>query len=85
MTATSGLGVMQGNGSDLLSGLPRQSVMSSHDIAYHSPIRLLIVIEIPKGRMHGILQQSPSIQRKLMNGWIHMAIIDPETGWDIMA
>jgi len=85
MTATSGLGVMQGNGSDLLSGLPRQSVMSSHDIAYHSPIRLLLVIEIPKDRMHGILQQSPSIQRKLMNGWIHMAIIDPETGWDTMA
>jgi hypothetical protein len=73
-------GVMQGNASDLMTGLPLQSVMSSDERAYHEPLRLMTVVKAPLARVEGIVSRNTILQTLFGNGWVALTVFDPETG-----
>ncbi|MGC1273349.1 MAG: DUF2309 domain-containing protein [Planctomycetaceae bacterium] len=67
------LGVMDGAASDLRTGLPWQMV------EIHEPLRQLFVVETTPEAMRRVLDRSPSIDRLCRNGWIHLAILSPDS------
>jgi uncharacterized protein YbcC (UPF0753/DUF2309 family) len=81
-TVTAGLGVMQGNASDLLAGLPWQSVMQSDQEVFHAPLRLLVVIEAPREYVERLLDHDPALRQKVQNRWLRLANIDPDGYWE---
>jgi hypothetical protein len=73
-------GVVQGNGSDLMTGLPAQSVMAADGQAYHEPLRLMTVVEAPVGRVEAVIARNGILQTLFGNGWVALMVMDPETG-----
>jgi uncharacterized protein YbcC (UPF0753/DUF2309 family) len=77
---TGKLGVMQGNASDLMHGLPQQSVCSADGEAWHQPLRLMTVVRAPRDLILRVVQSKPELQRLFGNGWVTLACIDPQDG-----
>jgi uncharacterized protein YbcC (UPF0753/DUF2309 family) len=67
-------GVMQGAGSDLRTGLPKQM------IEIHEAMRLLVVIEQTLDIITAVYQRQPPLQELVGNGWVIVAAKDPDTG-----
>ena len=74
---TGKIGVMQGNASDLMHGLPLQSVNSSDDTPYHEPLRLLTVVYAPRASVDSIIRNQEVLQKLCGNGWVSLACVDP--------
>jgi len=76
---TGKIGVMQGNASDLMSGLPLQSVMSADGEIYHEPLRLTTVVHAPLARVRSIIAENDILQHLFDHGWVTLFVIDPTT------
>jgi uncharacterized protein YbcC (UPF0753/DUF2309 family) len=72
-------GVMQGNASDLYTGLALQSVMSADDELYHRPLRLRVFIFSPVERVRKIISKNTVLQNLFYNEWIRLVVLDPNT------
>lgn len=75
---TGKIGVMQGNASDLMNGLPLQSLYQNDTKHYHEPQRLMVVVHAPKIRVDKIIFAQPILQKLFGNGWVQMAVIEPD-------
>jgi len=74
---TGKFGIMQGNASDIMCGLPLQSVYTNDNKAYHEPVRLLAVVYAPHQMIANIIGQQNLLQKLISNGWINLVCIDP--------
>ncbi|AFO55487.1 DUF2309 domain-containing protein [Natrinema sp. J7-2] len=73
------VGVVQGNGGDLLTGLPLQSLKRDDERPFHQPLRLTAVIHAPVERVTEILRDHEDVRELLDNGWIgDLTVVDPE-------
>lgn len=74
---TSKIGVMQGNGSDLMHGLSLQSVMNTDSCTYHQPQRLLTVVYAPRKLVYSIIEKQAILKMLFFNEWVHLVVIEP--------
>ncbi|MFC4408283.1 DUF2309 domain-containing protein [Haloarchaeobius iranensis] len=71
------VGVYQGNGGDLLTGLPLQSLMTADDEPYHQPLRLSTVVHAPVERVTEVLADHENLTQLLDNDWLSLTVVDP--------
>lgn len=84
------LGVLEGNGGDLRTGLPLQSV---HDgtAAVHEPLRLAVILAAPRDAIDAVLTAHPEVRALVEHEWVHLLAMgddgrithrrDPHGGW----
>lgn len=68
------VGVMNGYQGDLRTGLPWQMV------EIHEPVRILFVVETTPERLMPIIDANPELSEFVMNRWIRLSTMDPDTG-----
>ncbi|QDV75569.1 hypothetical protein Spa11_37880 [Botrimarina mediterranea] len=68
-------GVFSGNGGDLTTGVPWESV---HDgKAYrHEPLRLLSVVAAPRTSITAILERHGNVESLVVNGWVQLVAME---------
>lgn len=76
---TGKFGVVQGNGGDLLTGLPLQSIKQDDLRMYHQPLRLTVIIQAPVAIVEEILDRNKKGLLSLIeNDWIYLVVLDQE-------
>ncbi|RMB04791.1 YbcC family protein [Eilatimonas milleporae] len=68
---TGTIGVLEGNGGDLRTGLSWQSVHDGKRLV-HEPLRLSVFIEAPIEEINRIIAKHESVRHLADNGWIHL-------------
>jgi uncharacterized protein len=70
-------GVMQGNASDLMNGLPLQSVFKNDVESYHQALRLTTIIYAPPSLIDKVVGQNEVLKKLFGNGWVNLCCLDP--------
>lgn len=85
-----GIGVVEGNGGVLRTGLPWQSVHDGTAPA-HDPLRLSVMIEAPADAIGAVLSRHAGVQALFDNRWLHLFTLEdgrlarryaPGGGWE---
>ncbi|MBV2130414.1 DUF2309 domain-containing protein [Arsukibacterium indicum] len=71
------IGVFEGNGGDLRTGLSWQSVHDGKQLR-HQPVRLSVVIAAPKDAIADIIRQSADVAALVNNQWLWLYQLDPD-------
>jgi uncharacterized protein YbcC (UPF0753/DUF2309 family) len=74
------IGVAVGNGGDLRSGLPLQSVQAADGRWRHEPLRLQVIVEARTERIDAVLDARPQVRELVENGWVRLFSLDPQGG-----
>lgn len=70
-------GVFLGNGGDLMTGLPWQSVHDGERFQ-HEPLRLLVVIETTRDAITRIIDKHPLVRDLVSNGWLSLVALEED-------
>jgi uncharacterized protein YbcC (UPF0753/DUF2309 family) len=65
------LGVFEGNGGDLRSGLPLQSLHDGSDWV-HEPVRLAVFVQAPRDAIARVIERHDTVRNLVDGGWVHL-------------
>ncbi|MCA9172533.1 MAG: DUF2309 family protein, partial [Planctomycetales bacterium] len=68
-------GIFSGNGGDLMTGLPWQSVHDGKEYQHH-PLRLLAVLAAPRAAIESVIAKHQLVANLLTNGWLHLIAVE---------
>jgi uncharacterized protein YbcC (UPF0753/DUF2309 family) len=68
-------GILSGNGGDLMTGLPWQSIHDGNAYMHH-PLRLLAVIAAPRQAIATIIAKHEMIEELVTNGWLNLVAVE---------
>lgn len=71
------IGVLEGNGGDLRTGLAWQSLHDGEKLV-HEPVRLTAIIEAPQEAIDGVIKKHEGVRNLLDNGWLHLFAMDED-------
>jgi uncharacterized protein YbcC (UPF0753/DUF2309 family) len=68
------IAVMNGAGSDLRTGLPKQM------IEIHEPVRLQLIVDAAPQTLTAIISRQPPLAELFNNAWVQLIAVDPDSG-----
>jgi uncharacterized protein YbcC (UPF0753/DUF2309 family) len=68
-------GILSGNGGDLKTGLPLQSLHNGQTYQ-HRPMRLQAIIAAPRSSIDSVITKHEVVSNLLAHGWLHLIAID---------
>ncbi|MCH2227862.1 MAG: DUF2309 domain-containing protein [Candidatus Caenarcaniphilales bacterium] len=70
-------GVIQGNSSDLQTGLTLQSIFKDDETLLYNPQRLCVYIQAPLSRVEDILDRNANLKNLFTRNWLYLKVICP--------